>query len=76
MKYVCPSVKAKCVHYMSTIYVCMYTSVISDFTKDQPARATFQVAKLPKDAEVEIEAIALSGDLVVAVAGPCPCTRT
>ncbi|CAB3251609.1 unnamed protein product [Arctia plantaginis] len=46
------------------------------FTKDQPARATFQVAKLPKDAAVEIEAIALSGDLVVAVAGPCPCTRT
>ncbi|XP_047993185.1 2-iminobutanoate/2-iminopropanoate deaminase-like isoform X3 [Leguminivora glycinivorella] len=45
------------------------------FTKDHPARATFQVAKLPAGAAVEIEAIALSGDLVVAEAGPCPCTR-
>ncbi|KAM3966171.1 reactive intermediate imine deaminase A homolog UK114 [Aphomia sociella] len=46
------------------------------FPKDCPARATYQVAKLPKDAAVEIEAIALSGDLVVAEAGPCPCSRT
>ncbi|XP_075979119.1 reactive intermediate imine deaminase A homolog UK114 [Anticarsia gemmatalis] len=46
------------------------------FTKDHPARATFQVAKLPRDAAVEIEAIALSGDLVIAESGPCPCART
>ncbi|XP_035445321.1 rutC family protein UK114 isoform X2 [Spodoptera frugiperda] len=46
------------------------------FPKDYPARATFQVGKLPLDAAVEIEAIALSGDLVVAEAGPCPCART
>ncbi|CAH0584294.1 unnamed protein product [Chrysodeixis includens] len=45
------------------------------FSKDCPARATFQVGKLPLDAAVEIEAIALSGDLVVAEAGPCPCAR-
>ncbi|XP_026730865.1 uncharacterized protein LOC113495990 [Trichoplusia ni] len=45
------------------------------FPKDCPARATFQVGKLPLDAAVEIEAIALSGDLVVAEAGPCPCAR-
>lgn len=49
---------------------------ISDFPKDCPARATYQVGKLPLDAAVEIEAIALSGDLVVAEAGPCPCART
>ncbi|KAF9419024.1 hypothetical protein HW555_004351 [Spodoptera exigua] len=46
------------------------------FPKDCPARATFQVGKLPMDAAVEIEAIALSGDLVIAEAGPCPCART
>ncbi|XP_053606639.1 2-iminobutanoate/2-iminopropanoate deaminase-like [Plodia interpunctella] len=46
------------------------------FPKDYPARATYQVAKLPMGAAVEIEAIALSGDLVVAEAGPCPCART
>ncbi|KOB63624.1 Ubiquitin fusion degradation protein 1-like protein [Operophtera brumata] len=40
------------------------------FRKDYPARATYQVAKLPMGAAVEIEAIALSGDLVVAEAGP------
>ncbi|XP_059053951.1 2-iminobutanoate/2-iminopropanoate deaminase [Achroia grisella] len=45
------------------------------FSKDFPARATYQVAKLPMGAAVEIEAIALSGDLVVAEAGPCPCSR-
>ena len=31
----------------------------SFFTKPYPARACFQVAKLPKDAKVEIEAIAI-----------------
>lgn len=31
------------------------------FTEDCPARAAFQVAKLPKDALVEIEAIAYKG---------------
>ncbi len=31
----------------------------SYFTESYPARATFQVAKLPKDALVEIEAIAI-----------------
>ncbi|KAI5645400.1 endoribonuclease l-PSP domain-containing protein [Phthorimaea operculella] len=45
------------------------------FQGDYPARATYQVAKLPKDAAVEIECIALSGDLVVAEAGPCPCSK-
>ncbi|XP_072947383.1 2-iminobutanoate/2-iminopropanoate deaminase [Epargyreus clarus] len=45
------------------------------FPKDCPARATYQVAKLPLGAAVEIEAVALSGDLVVAEAGPCPCAR-
>ena len=48
---------------------------VSVFPKDFPARATFQVGKLPMDAAVEIEAIALSGDLVVAEAGPCPCAK-
>ncbi|CAH0729755.1 unnamed protein product, partial [Brenthis ino] len=45
------------------------------FSKDFPARATYQVAKLPLGAAVEIEAIALSGDVVVTEAGPCPCSR-
>ncbi|KAJ2944368.1 hypothetical protein O0L34_g18369 [Tuta absoluta] len=45
------------------------------FQADCPARATYQVAKLPNDASVEIECIALSGDLVVAEAGPCPCSK-
>ncbi|XP_053621799.1 2-iminobutanoate/2-iminopropanoate deaminase-like [Plodia interpunctella] len=35
------------------------------FTKNNPARSTYQVAKLPMGAAVEIEAIALSGDLTV-----------
>lgn len=48
---------------------------ISDFPKDCPARATFQVGKLPLGAAVEIEAIALSGDLTIAEAGPCPCSK-
>ena len=29
------------------------------FTKDYPARAAYEVAKLPKDALVEIEAVAV-----------------
>ncbi|XP_026316891.1 2-iminobutanoate/2-iminopropanoate deaminase-like [Hyposmocoma kahamanoa] len=45
------------------------------FKKYAPARATYQVAKLPLGAAVEIEAIALSGKLVVSEIGPCPCTR-
>ncbi|XP_034831160.1 2-iminobutanoate/2-iminopropanoate deaminase-like [Maniola hyperantus] len=45
------------------------------FPKDCPARATYQVSKLPLGAAVEIEAVALSGDLVVVEAGPCPCAR-
>ncbi|XP_046968669.1 2-iminobutanoate/2-iminopropanoate deaminase [Vanessa cardui] len=45
------------------------------FPRDFPARATYQVARLPLGAAVEIEAIALSGDLVIAEAGPCPCSR-
>ncbi|XP_026762778.1 2-iminobutanoate/2-iminopropanoate deaminase [Galleria mellonella] len=44
------------------------------FPKNAPARATYQVAKLPMGAAVEIEAIALSGDLVITEAGPCPRT--
>ena len=31
------------------------------FTEDPPARATVQAARLPRDARVEIEAIALAG---------------
>ncbi|OWR51745.1 2-iminobutanoate/2-iminopropanoate deaminase-like [Danaus plexippus] len=45
------------------------------FTKDCPARASYQVARLPLGASVEIEVVALSGDLVIAEAGPCPCAR-
>lgn len=33
------------------------------FTKDFPARSTFQVGKLPAGATVEIEAIAACGDV-------------
>lgn len=33
------------------------------FCKDFPARSCFQVAKLPMDALVEIECIALTGDV-------------
>jgi len=33
------------------------------FTKDFPARSCVQVAKLPLNAKVEIEAIALTGDV-------------
>ncbi|CAH0584296.1 unnamed protein product [Chrysodeixis includens] len=48
------------------------------FPENSPARATFQVAKLPLGAEVEIEAIALSGKLEITEgnsADPCsnPC---
>lgn len=49
--------------------------MFSDFPSHGPARATFQVAKLPLGAEIEIEAIAISGDLVIAEAGPCPCSK-
>ncbi|XP_013199177.1 rutC family protein C23G10.2 [Amyelois transitella] len=35
------------------------------FTKNYPARATYQVARLPLGAAIEIEAVALSGDLVI-----------
>ncbi|CAG9559937.1 unnamed protein product [Danaus chrysippus] len=45
------------------------------FVKDCPARATFQVGKLPLGAAVEIDAIALSGNLTIAEAGPCPCAK-
>ena len=31
----------------------------ADFTASPPARAAYQVARLPKDAKVEIEAIAI-----------------
>ena len=34
------------------------------FTSNHPARSTFQVAALPKNARVEIEAIAVVGDIV------------
>lgn len=53
----------------------MWYALVSDFKKYAPARATYQVAKLPLGAAVEIEAIALSGPVVVTEAGPCPCTR-
>ncbi|KAJ2944367.1 hypothetical protein O0L34_g18368 [Tuta absoluta] len=54
----------------------MVNQIYSEFfTKDYPARATYQVAKLPKDAAIEIDCIALSGDLIISEVGPCPCTR-
>lgn len=60
-------------------YLCLilllFILYISVFPAQSPTRATFQVAKLPKDADVEIEAIALSGNVEIAVAGPCPCAR-
>ncbi len=34
------------------------------FTSKHPARSTFQVAALPKGARVEIEAIAIAGELI------------
>ena len=34
------------------------------FTEDFPARAAIQIAALPKGAKVEIEAVAVVGDLV------------
>ncbi|CAH2244391.1 2-iminobutanoate/2-iminopropanoate deaminase-like [Pararge aegeria] len=45
------------------------------FPKNCPARATYQVSKLPLGAAVEIVATALSGDLVIAEAGLNPCAR-
>ncbi|XP_004931482.1 2-iminobutanoate/2-iminopropanoate deaminase [Bombyx mandarina] len=45
------------------------------FPKACPARMTYEVSRLPLGAAVEIEAIALCGDLVIAEAGPCPCAR-
>ncbi|CAB3251607.1 unnamed protein product [Arctia plantaginis] len=38
------------------------------FPKNPPARATYEVSRLPKDAAVEIEAIAISGNLVESAA--------
>lgn len=35
------------------------------FPENAPARATYQVAKLPMNAAIEIEAVALSGDLEI-----------
>ncbi|XP_076167194.1 reactive intermediate imine deaminase A homolog UK114 isoform X2 [Ptiloglossa arizonensis] len=34
-----------------------------DFTENYPARSTFQVGKLPMGAQIEIEVIALTGDV-------------
>lgn len=48
-----------------------FVKQFSDFPKNCPARATYQVGRLPLGAAVEIEAIALSGDLVIEAA-PCP----
>lgn len=36
---------------------------VSVFHSDFPARSTIQIAKLPLDAAIEIEAIALTGDV-------------
>lgn len=58
-----------------------FSHFISDFKKHSPARATFQVGKLPLGADVEIEAIALSGDLEIkegagdSCSQPDPCSR-
>lgn len=56
---------------------CQIKQLISftDFPKACPARMTYEVSRLPLGAAVEIEAIALCGDLVIAEAGPCPCAR-
>lgn len=40
-------------------------NLFSVFTKDFPARSTYEVGKLPLGAAVEIEAIALTGDVKV-----------
>lgn len=54
----------------------MLTVVVADFTRNYPARATYQVGRLPLGAAVEIEAIAISGFLMIAEAGPCPCAKS
>lgn len=47
--------------YHNNIYDQPYLYSFSVFNKDFPARSCFQVAKLPMDALVEIECIALTG---------------
>ncbi|GBP80223.1 RutC family protein UK114 [Eumeta japonica] len=45
------------------------------FPQNCPARATFQVGKLPLGASVEIEAIAVKGEVTVQETAPCPCSE-
>lgn len=45
------------IFYMLLQYLCIV------FNKDYPARSCFQVAKLPMDALVEIECIAMTGEV-------------
>ncbi|KAJ8974840.1 hypothetical protein NQ317_006179 [Molorchus minor] len=42
-----------------------YIQQLKIFAKDFPARSAFQVAKLPLNAKVEIEAIAATGNLLL-----------
>ncbi|CAH0584295.1 unnamed protein product [Chrysodeixis includens] len=54
---------------VNKIYACY-------FPKNSPARATFQVVNLPRGAAIEIEAIALSGELVITQGLPAdPCSN-
>ncbi|CAK1586180.1 unnamed protein product [Parnassius mnemosyne] len=46
------------------------------FPQEFPARAAYQVARLPLNACIEIEAVALSGEIEVADGTSCPCART
>lgn len=61
-------------NYANVVKTCIFLNDINDFTavnevyqsvftKDFPARSTFQVGKLPLGAKVEIEAIAATGDV-------------
>lgn len=47
----------------SLIYLYIFYFLHKAFTSDFPARSFLQVAKLPLDACVEIEAIAVTGDV-------------
>jgi 2-iminobutanoate/2-iminopropanoate deaminase len=51
----------KCTVFLTDLndFAAMNESYAEAFTADPPARSTVQVARLPKDAAVEIEAVAL-----------------
>lgn len=50
-------------HFPSQPSALMEQFYFTVFTKDFPARSCVQVAKLPMNAKVEIEVIALTGDV-------------